>query len=73
MKIDNKYNMKNNMKHIKEHTYVVEVEQVKKIGLNKNGSIDVWFGDTNETWRGALQGVVLDDKGETLGYEVYVY
>jgi len=58
---------------IKEYTVEIEPNDVKTVTIN-NGVIDITFSSDGETtWVGALQGVLLDDQGETIGYKVYTY
>lgn len=59
---------------INEYTIEVSKEAIKKAEIDDNGNIMVRFCEDGESkWTGCLQGVKLDEKGETTGYWVYTY
>jgi hypothetical protein len=57
-------------------TIFIEAEQLKSVKLTDTKQITaVWFDtiDKKITWRGEIQKIYLDKKGEAYGYDVYVY
>jgi hypothetical protein len=58
---------------ISEHTHAIYKDEVVKVKLNKDFGIDIIYKTDGMKWIGSLQGIELDEQGETVGYYVYVY
>ena len=65
--------MTKELKHIKEHTYYIDADDLTKVYLTNTKQIACQYEMDGLKWWGEIQKIYLDKKGEATGYDVYLY
>ena len=65
--------MNKNLKHIKENTHYIDADDLKKVFLTSTHQISCKYEIDKLEWSGEIQKIYLDNNGEAIGYDVYIY
>jgi len=65
--------MTKELKHIKKHTYYIDAGDLQKVYLTSTKQIACQYEMDGLEWSGEIQKIYLDNGGEAVGYDVYLY